>query len=365
MMSVRHFACIVMLLVGIPGTAGLSAAATGRLQSIAISPGDAVQIEVVGYSEFNTDGIVSPDGTILVPLVGDLQIAGLTEMQLQSQLKDKLSDYIKGNIQLITTVTPSTVKRAARLPEREVPERVVQPVTTKAPIPANPTYTPPQVPANAYVIQTNDKINIKVWGYDEFNTDSIVSLGGTIDVPLIGEVRARGLAEAQLEAAVKQRLSEYVKGDIRLTTVVTPGKPDPSTLTGIGRRQAQGAANQGAGSTVLTAGDSQTTITVLGEIARQDNYQVGSELPLFELLSLAGGTTPESDLQRITIMSPTRGSIEVNLDQTMRNGLVMPIVQPGETVFIPRKKHTVRNFLTIFSAAITSATGLFLIFSFR
>ncbi len=179
------------------------------------------------------------------------------------------------------------------------------------------------------IIRPGDQIQITVWGYPEFNTTTTVKDYGTITVPLIGEVIAAGLNERQLSEQLKQRLSEYVKGQVRLTV----------SHIGMNNR-----------------------VSVMGAVNKQGNFPVLSNLSLIEVIADAGGTTSRADLRNIKIY---RGGIHsdvlaVDLTRYLRNGDVqlIPRVYPGDTIFIPEQENFIRSFAE-YSSEIVLMFGFF------
>ena len=69
-----------------------------------IRPGDEVEILVWEQDRFNTSTTVSNQGTIVVPLIGELNITGLTRDQLERELIRRLSEYIRGDINITVSV---------------------------------------------------------------------------------------------------------------------------------------------------------------------------------------------------------------------------------------------------------------------
>lgn len=329
-----------------------------------IKPGDKVGINVPGYSEFNTTSTVSKAGSIIVPLVGEVQVTGLTESQLKVQLRRALSDYIRGEVNIITTIPSASAPEPAAKPAPAPPSRPVTGPSEPAAKPASDTPlsrvdTPPvqsshpspdraAMPSggsDSYRIQPEDEMQIDVWGYNEFNTRSKVAPEGTIVVPLIGELQAGGWTEEQVRYELRKHLAEYIQGDIQLNTTVTRAQK-----------------------TALPAGVKE--ITVLGAVnsgARpRDGYAITRAMPLFEVLSAAGGTLPESDLSKVTVMRPASGTIVVNIDRAIKDGTLyaLPVIQPGETVFVPHKSHRIRTAFTVLTATISTATGILLLLRF-
>jgi polysaccharide biosynthesis/export protein len=71
-----------------------------RNKELVLGVGDVVSINIWENRELNTDATIRPDGTITMPLVGDLKAAGETPSALKQQIKTKLGAYLK--------ITPGT-----------------------------------------------------------------------------------------------------------------------------------------------------------------------------------------------------------------------------------------------------------------
>lgn len=66
-----------------------------RARELVLGVGDVVAINVWENKEFNTEATIRPDGTITMPLIGDLKAAGETPSSLKTQIKAQLTDYVK------------------------------------------------------------------------------------------------------------------------------------------------------------------------------------------------------------------------------------------------------------------------------
>jgi polysaccharide biosynthesis/export protein len=66
-----------------------------RAKELVLGVGDVVAINVWENKEFNTEATIRPDGTITMPLIGDLKAAGETPSSLKGQIKTLLADYVK------------------------------------------------------------------------------------------------------------------------------------------------------------------------------------------------------------------------------------------------------------------------------
>jgi polysaccharide biosynthesis/export protein len=197
---------------------------------------------------------------------------------------------------------------------------------------SKPIQPEPQ-PSN-YVIRQGDQIQISVWGYPEFTTQGPVKETGTIPVPLLGEIVAAGLTKEQFSEQLKQKLSKYIQGEVQLsTTVISVALPK---------------------------------VAVLGAVERQSNYNIINDVSLIEILSTAGGPSAESDLRHIKILRSGKNDkpIEVDLITYIDNGELesIPMVRPGDTVYVPKKNNIIREISDFMRDAIF-ILGFFRIFN--
>jgi polysaccharide export outer membrane protein len=66
-----------------------------RTHEYVIGAADELKINVWQNTDLTTDALVRPDGTITMPLVGDLQVAGKTPSEVKTEISAKLAQYIK------------------------------------------------------------------------------------------------------------------------------------------------------------------------------------------------------------------------------------------------------------------------------
>lgn len=78
-----------------------------RASEYVIRPGDQIEVSVFGYDEFNTTKSVSARGIIVVPLVGEVQAEGKTKEEFKSNLRQELTQYIKGDFNLSVSIASS------------------------------------------------------------------------------------------------------------------------------------------------------------------------------------------------------------------------------------------------------------------
>ncbi len=73
-----------------------------------INAGDQIEVSVWGYDEFYTERTVSSQGYIIIPLVGEVPARGLTKEEFSDNLREELSEYIPGDINLTVSVISSS-----------------------------------------------------------------------------------------------------------------------------------------------------------------------------------------------------------------------------------------------------------------
>lgn len=175
-----------------------------------------------------------------------------------------------------------------------------------------------------YVIKKGDQLLVTVWGYNEFTGPTSVKDDGTATIPLVGEVKAAGLTKDEFIAGLRKRLSDYVKGEIKITV---------SVVSSAGQR-----------------------VTILGAVARPDNYPVANEISLPELVAMAGGYTPDANLAEVRIIHRESGqpTTEVNMEMSLKAGDIesLPRVAPGDIVLVPRAQNFIREFSEFFRDVI-------------
>lgn len=66
-----------------------------RNKELTLGVGDSIAINVWENSNLSTEATIRPDGTITMPLVGDLKAAGETPSSLKARIKAQLQNYVK------------------------------------------------------------------------------------------------------------------------------------------------------------------------------------------------------------------------------------------------------------------------------
>jgi len=168
------------------------------------------------------------------------------------------------------------------------------PRATYAPAPA--VYAAPMPVAHdaAYRLDAGDKLRVVVYGQEGLTNTYAIDAGGSITMPLIGAVPARGRTPAGLAAEISAKLRN---GYIR----------DPSVAVEV---------------------ETYRPFFILGEVAAPGQYPYVPNMSVESAVAIAGGFSPRAQRDRVT------------LTHTGHSGLsraVVPLgtpLSPGDTVLV-------------------------------
>jgi polysaccharide export outer membrane protein len=121
-----------------------------------------------------------------------------------------------------------------------------------------------------YVVGVDDSLNINIWKNEQLSTSVVVRPDGTITMPLVGDLVARGKTPTQLRKEIAKRLAEYVKlGASEITVAVTQVN--------------------------------SYRFTVSGEVVRAGMVQSRQYLTVADAIAQAGGFTRFAERNKITL----------------------------------------------------------------
>jgi polysaccharide export outer membrane protein len=121
-----------------------------------------------------------------------------------------------------------------------------------------------------FVVGVGDELSINVWKNDALSTEAIVRPDGTITMPLVGDLVARGKTPSQLRSEIAKRVAEYVKLD-------------------------------GSEITVAVTQVNSYQFTISGQVARPGMISAKQYLTVAEAIAQAGGFTRFADRDKIVI----------------------------------------------------------------
>jgi polysaccharide export outer membrane protein len=162
--------------------------------------------------------------------------------------------------------------------------------------PATAVYAAPMPVAYdaAYRLDAGDRLRVVIYGQEGLTNTYAIDAGGSITMPLIGAVRARGLTPAGLAAEITGKLRN---GYIR----------EPSVAVEI---------------------EAYRPFFILGEVAAPGQYPYVPNMSVESAVAIAGGFSPRARRDRVTLThTDAGGSIRT----------IVPLgtpISPGDTVLV-------------------------------
>ena len=169
------------------------------------------------------------------------------------------------------------------------------------------------VHSDEYKIATYDKLLIRVLENKDYNVEVTVSSDGTVDLPLIQKVKAKGLTIPQLAEKIKKELEkEY----FYKATVLVKIEEDKG-----GSVYVFGQVNH-SGVTIQLPKDKELRVT--------------------QLISMAGGFTKKADPNRVTVLRKEKGEEKRKKIEIKINNMFEEMdfdediyLKPGDFVYVP------------------------------
>src|ERR1700686_2844491 len=168
------------------------------------------------------------------------------------------------------------------------------PRATYAPAPAVYAAPMPVVHDRAYRLDAGDKLRVVVYGQEGLTNTSAIDAGGSITMPLIGAVPARGRTPAGLAAEISGKLRN---GYIR----------EPSVAVEI---------------------ETYRPFFILGEVAAPGQYPYVPNMSVESAVAIAGGFSPRAQRDRVTL---------THTDNAGPSRAVVPLgtpLSPGDTILV-------------------------------
>lgn len=105
-MTTTRALCVIAMLLSLASCAAesydYSKEPDPRKREFVLGVNDAVHINVWKNAELSVDARVRPDGTITMPLIGDLHAAGRTPSSLRAEITRKLANYIRDESAIVS-----------------------------------------------------------------------------------------------------------------------------------------------------------------------------------------------------------------------------------------------------------------------
>lgn len=167
-----------------------------------------------------------------------------------------------------------------------------------------------------YFIEAGDVISVNVFPAQEFSKEVTVQPDGTIEIPMLGSMRAQGIKPGELEKILTAKFSKYVS--------------NPSITLNVRRF-------------------SFNRVALIGQVKSPGYHEYREGMRLLDLVALAGGTADYSRDSRVRIYRKIKGEgdkltevvIKANLEDVFDGKMESNIpLMTGDIVYIPRKPYS-------------------------
>ena len=364
-----------------PSASTASAASGYTASSYKIGAGDVLSVNVADFPTLSTQSTVAPDGAISMPLLHQVAMTGLTVDQATALLTKRYKKYVIDPVVTVSliqkhpqfVVFSGEVNRPGSLDYRpgmhlvqalaEVGGLVVNgnPATgSSTAVGSSATVADPSHVSIAH--EDGTQVTLNVTSHPEnlsgTPTDVLLAPGDVITVPqqlgkinVTGQVAHPGVIPYRDNMTVFDAVSDAGynadAADLPNATLTHNGKTtainlEPMLLHG------DMTAN-----VALAPGD-QISIPekirtfVMGDVNRNGYYLYRPGDRMLDAISAVGGYTQQADLSKINVIHTDRvrrvsQMVRVDLNSyLLRNDPAgNPLIQPGDALYIPDKRHTV------------------------
>jgi polysaccharide biosynthesis/export protein len=193
--------------------------------------------------------------------------------------------------------------------------------TTSAPTAGEPTAAPISTESTAaankdadeYLIGTGDQLQITVWQHPDLSPAVVVLPDGEVSLPLIGELKALGLAEHELAAIIREKLSEYVRSPEVTVTVINP-----------------------------SSAHFQQRVRVTGAVLRPASVPFHKGMTILDVVLESGGPSEFASANKTKLYRTGPGGakvLKVYLDDILKKGKMETNyeLQPSDVVSVPER----------------------------
>ncbi|MCF6336788.1 MAG: SLBB domain-containing protein [Gammaproteobacteria bacterium] len=262
---------------------------------------DLIQVSLSGENSLEKPIIVNRQGNILLPEVGLIPVAGMTE----PEMKIKVTDYLSKVFRDLTHLQVYVYKKQLLI---NVSGYVNQP--------------------GEFTLAANGSIQMALHAADGLRT------GAQLDrIQLIRNGTTRVFNYKQyLDSGDHSSLPKLKSMD----TLFIPASPmtgnvevdfDPSKIADAG-----------------DAADNRNAVKIFGEVNRPGSFSHRKSMNIVDLLMRAGGVTRHAGVEQIRVI--TQGTpVLFDLTQYLDTGneKLLPVMMPGATIFVPRQEDEIKT----------------------
>lgn len=364
-MKVRMASVLTLLIAGslIAGLPAGARGATGGKDAYTLGPGDTIEILIEGDRDLTRTATIKPDGSIDLPLVGEVTAAGRTTSQLTADLIRLYSKYLR--VPSITVaVREFRVDRISVLGQVNRPgEYPIRPGASIFDVLASaggPTDRADLTKATIIREETVGKpdpieVNLlEAFAKNPKNESPEVKLlpGDVLFVPaadhrtvVLGQVARPGA----YDLVEGQRVSDLLAAAGGLTPQAAPQRAFvmrgteqfPVDVRGILAGNLEANIPLRAGDTMVIP-ESQDRIAVLGAVSRPGKYDLVDGMKLTDAIALAGGQSESGNLDQVAVIRIEAGktkTIAADLSRALsgQDTSQNVLLRPGDVVYVPER----------------------------
>jgi len=284
-----------------------------------INKKDLLEITFWEYPEMNAQVRVHNDGTISLPIIGSLKVEGSTIPQLNKKIITQMGIYNKVVNQVYIKVLEYGYNKVI------VTGQVFS-------------------PGKYYFEEIPD-----LW-------EIIMEAGGPLEGARLDEV----------QIIRKENEGEVITA--RVATALKDGKV--SELPKVFPGDAVHVRGASSPYKVSTKGYVSNEFFIVGEVGSPGVQEFEENLNILDAIGQAGGPTSDANLSKVSYVVVHEGGTtvsKINLKHYLNNSLStpLPIVEPGSTIFIPRRSRVSPFLTTILTTAIASTITAIIYVSVR
>jgi len=268
----------------------LSLAEAGA-QERKLKPGDVIEIAVSEHEELSRSVVVSPQGKVDYPFIEDVPVDGITVSRLREILVAQLTRAMEARPFVMVRLTDS------------------YPITV--------TVQGSIARPGAYTIRNTTTLQ-----------SAIAEAGGFVPGAQLSQIKLSRKDGSVLNQQTVNLETFYRKGDLGFL----PALKDGDTI-------------------IVPGNPAAATVKVLGYVAAPGSYEVAFQTSLIDVLALAGGPTDEADLSHVKLLSLSGQSgreVKINFNELLQssNTKNIPTVAPGDVVYVPKARKTLKGVVT-------------------
>lgn len=329
-----------------------------------IAPADVIDVTVWGEPDLSKQVVVPPDGKITYPLIGEIDVIGLTTQELANKLTEKLKEFIK-EPNVAVSIVKFSFNKFYILGEVNKPGEydLVPSLGLREAIALAGGVTPQADATSVLLINKEGKKGkINLQEILKGGEDIKLNPGDTIIVPqavvsVIGEVKIPG--EVTLFPGAK--LTEIIarcggftdNADISNIALTREGKTSYIDLSN--------PQSLNSNDITLLPGDvvyvprGNIRVVVIGEVGRPGIYTIApANARLLDVLAMVGGVRSNGEIRRVTVTRQKNGETErivVDLRRASAGEASQNIeIKNNDIITVPAKKEIEwSRYLPIFS----------------